>query len=109
MSRAHAPQRPVRGVRARRRYGEDLLLLADLKRRGGCRLVGVDHGTGLLGKRRPDMAERSADVNREWSEVQLRKYTFATKDIPRMSHSDPRVEALIDNEVNSDTGPHGNC
>lgn len=34
-----------------------------------------------------------------WDESQLRKYPFATKAIPRLSHSDPRAEMLINNEV----------
>uniref|UniRef100_UPI00398E3475 hypoxia-inducible factor 1-alpha inhibitor isoform X4 n=1 Tax=Pristiophorus japonicus TaxID=55135 RepID=UPI00398E3475 len=56
-------------------------------------------GAGLQGSGSEDaMAEGSEDGSREWSDVQLRKYTFATKAIPRMSHSDPRAEALIDNE-----------
>ncbi|RXM98599.1 Hypoxia-inducible factor 1-alpha inhibitor [Acipenser ruthenus] len=33
-----------------------------------------------------------------WSESQLRKYTFQTRPIPRLSHTDPRAEMLIDNE-----------
>ncbi|XP_055517848.1 hypoxia-inducible factor 1-alpha inhibitor isoform X2 [Leucoraja erinacea] len=44
-----------------------------------------------------EQQQQSGD-NRGWSEAQLRNYTFATKAIPRMSHSDPRVDALIDNE-----------
>ncbi|MGH0117297.1 UNVERIFIED_CONTAM: hypothetical protein FKN15_013820 [Acipenser sinensis] len=34
-----------------------------------------------------------------WRESQLRKYTFQTRPIPRLSHTDPRAEMLIDNEV----------
>lgn len=36
----------------------------------------------------------------DWDESQLRKYTFPTKPIPRLSHTDPRAEMLINNEVN---------
>ncbi|CAM9206457.1 unnamed protein product, partial [Lampetra planeri] len=36
--------------------------------------------------------------NRDWDESQLRKYSFATKPIPRLSHTDPRAEMLINNE-----------
>lgn len=39
--------------------------------------------------------------NRGWDESQLRKYSFPTKPIPRMSHTDPRADILISNEVNS--------
>lgn len=34
-----------------------------------------------------------------WSEAQLRRYSFETRPIPRLSHSDPRAEELIENEV----------
>lgn len=34
-----------------------------------------------------------------WDESQLRKYSFPTKPIPRLSHTDPRAEMLINNEV----------
>ena len=34
-----------------------------------------------------------------WNESQLRKYPFQTKPIPRLSHTDPRAELLINNEV----------
>ncbi|XP_007897656.1 hypoxia-inducible factor 1-alpha inhibitor [Callorhinchus milii] len=44
------------------------------------------------------MAERSAEESQGWSEAQLRKYSFPTRPIPRMSHTDPRAEVLIDNE-----------
>ncbi|KAG2463016.1 HIF1N inhibitor, partial [Polypterus senegalus] len=33
-----------------------------------------------------------------WTESQLRKYPFHTKQIPRLSYTDPRAEMLIDNE-----------
>ncbi|XP_063817490.1 hypoxia-inducible factor 1-alpha inhibitor isoform X1 [Pseudophryne corroboree] len=33
-----------------------------------------------------------------WSESQLRSYQFQTRQIPRLQHSDPRAEELIDNE-----------
>ncbi|KAM9559673.1 hypoxia-inducible factor 1-alpha inhibitor-like isoform 1-T1 [Salvelinus alpinus] len=33
-----------------------------------------------------------------WSEYQLRKYPFQTRPIPRLSHTDPRAEMLINNE-----------
>lgn len=36
---------------------------------------------------------------RGWDESQLRKYSFPTKPIPRLSHTDPRAEMLINNEV----------
>ncbi|XP_054655274.1 hypoxia-inducible factor 1-alpha inhibitor [Dunckerocampus dactyliophorus] len=36
--------------------------------------------------------------NRAWEESQLRKYSFPTKTIPRLSHTDPRAEMLINNE-----------
>lgn len=39
--------------------------------------------------------------NTGWNESQLRKYPFPTKPIPRLSHTDPRAEMLINNEVNS--------
>lgn len=38
--------------------------------------------------------------NRGWDESQLRKYSFPTKPIPRLSHTDPRADVLISNEVN---------
>lgn len=38
--------------------------------------------------------------NRGWDESQLRKYSFATRPIPRLSHTDPRADMLITNEVN---------
>ena len=38
--------------------------------------------------------------NWDWDESQLRKYTFPTKQIPRLSHTDPRAEILMNNEVN---------
>lgn len=34
-----------------------------------------------------------------WNESQLRQYTFPTRPIPRLSHTDPRAEVLINNEV----------
>lgn len=34
-----------------------------------------------------------------WTESQLRQYTFPTRPIPRLSHTDPRAEVLINNEV----------
>lgn len=34
-----------------------------------------------------------------WNESQLRQYTFPTRQIPRLSHTDPRAEVLINNEV----------
>lgn len=37
--------------------------------------------------------------NMGWNESQLRKYPFQTKPIPRLSHTDPRAEILINNEV----------
>lgn len=37
--------------------------------------------------------------NRGWDESQLRQYCFPTKPIPRLSHTDPRAEMLINNEV----------
>ncbi|KAG8000143.1 Hypoxia-inducible factor 1-alpha inhibitor [Nibea albiflora] len=36
--------------------------------------------------------------NRGWDESQLRKYSFPTKPIPRLSHTDPRADILISNE-----------
>lgn len=38
--------------------------------------------------------------NRGWDESQLRQYSFSTKQIPRLSHTDPSAEMLINNEVN---------
>lgn len=38
--------------------------------------------------------------NRGWDDSQLRQYSFPTKQIPRLSHTDPRAEMLINNEVN---------
>lgn len=38
--------------------------------------------------------------NWDWDESQLRKYSFPTQPIPRLSHTDPRAEMLINNEVN---------
>lgn len=37
--------------------------------------------------------------NRGWDESQLRKYSFPTKPIPRLSYTDPRADLLINNEV----------
>lgn len=37
--------------------------------------------------------------NSGWSDSQLRQYPFQTRQIPRLSHTDPRAEILIDNEV----------
>lgn len=37
--------------------------------------------------------------SRGWDQSQLRKYSFPTKPIPRLSHTDPRAEMLINNEV----------
>lgn len=37
--------------------------------------------------------------SRGWDESQLRKYSFTTKPIPRLSHTDPRADLLINNEV----------
>lgn len=37
--------------------------------------------------------------SRGWDESQLRKYPFPTKPIPRLSHTDPRADILINNEV----------
>lgn len=34
-----------------------------------------------------------------WTESQLRNYSFQTRQIPRLSHTDPRAELLINNEV----------
>lgn len=34
-----------------------------------------------------------------WTDAQLRKYPFQTKQIPRLSHTDPQAEILINNEV----------
>lgn len=34
-----------------------------------------------------------------WNESQLRSYQFQSRPIPRLQHSDPRAEELIDNEV----------
>lgn len=34
-----------------------------------------------------------------WKDSQLRQYTFQTRQIPRLSHMDPRAEMLINNEV----------
>lgn len=34
-----------------------------------------------------------------WNDSQLRKYPFQTRQIPRLSHTDPRAEILINNEV----------
>jgi len=34
-----------------------------------------------------------------WNESQFRQYTFPTRPIPRLSHTDPRAEVLINNEV----------
>lgn len=34
-----------------------------------------------------------------WNESQLRQYPFPTRQIPRLSHTDPRAEILINNEV----------
>lgn len=34
-----------------------------------------------------------------WSDSQFRRYSFETRPIPRLSHSDPRAEELIENEV----------
>lgn len=36
--------------------------------------------------------------SRGWDESQLRKYSFPTKPIPRLSYTDPRAEMLINNE-----------
>uniref|UniRef100_A0A3Q3E1Z5 Hypoxia inducible factor 1 subunit alpha inhibitor n=1 Tax=Labrus bergylta TaxID=56723 RepID=A0A3Q3E1Z5_9LABR len=36
--------------------------------------------------------------DRGWDESQFRKYSFPTKPIPRLSHTDPRAEMLINNE-----------
>uniref|UniRef100_A0A8B9LAX5 Hypoxia-inducible factor 1-alpha inhibitor n=1 Tax=Astyanax mexicanus TaxID=7994 RepID=A0A8B9LAX5_ASTMX len=33
-----------------------------------------------------------------WTDSQLRQYPFQTRQIPRLSHTDPRAELLIDNE-----------
>lgn len=38
---------------------------------------------------------------RGWEDCQLRPYPFPSKPIPRLSHTDPRAEMLINNEVNS--------
>ena len=45
-------------------------------------------------------AAMSDAQNIGWNESQLRKYSFQTKPIPRLSHTDPRAEMLINNEVN---------
>lgn len=37
--------------------------------------------------------------NSSWTDSQLRKYPFQTVPIPRLSHTDPRAEMLINNEV----------
>lgn len=42
--------------------------------------------------------------SRGWDESQLRKYSFATRPIPRLSHTDPRADMLINNEVNTLSG-----
>lgn len=34
-----------------------------------------------------------------WTDSQFRKYPFQTRQIPRLSHTDPRAEILINNEV----------
>lgn len=34
-----------------------------------------------------------------WTDAQLRKYPFQIRQIPRLSHTDPRAEILINNEV----------
>lgn len=34
-----------------------------------------------------------------WTDAQLRKYPFQTIQIPRLSHTDPQAEILINNEV----------
>uniref|UniRef100_A0A7N6ADB0 Hypoxia-inducible factor 1-alpha inhibitor n=1 Tax=Anabas testudineus TaxID=64144 RepID=A0A7N6ADB0_ANATE len=36
--------------------------------------------------------------HRGWDESQLRQYPFPTRQIPRLSHADPRAEMLINNE-----------
>lgn len=41
----------------------------------------------------------SGAQSRGWDESQLRAYSFPTKPIPRLSHTDPRAEMLINNEV----------
>lgn len=44
-----------------------------------------------------------------WSDSQFRRYSFETRPIPRLSHSDPRAEELIENEVRgsrAQTPPH---
>lgn len=40
-----------------------------------------------------------------WSDSQFRRYSFETRPIPRLSHSDPRAEELIENEVRRRPGP----
>lgn len=53
--------------------------------------------------------------SRGWDESQLRKYSFPTKTIPRLSHTDPRAEMLINNEVTAEVNaaqkllPHRLC
>lgn len=39
-----------------------------------------------------------------WSDSQFRHYSFETRPIPRLSHSDPRAEELIENEVRLGAG-----
>ncbi|XP_035461571.2 hypoxia-inducible factor 1-alpha inhibitor isoform X2 [Scophthalmus maximus] len=43
-------------------------------------------------------AALSGVQGRGWDESQLRQYAFPTKAIPRLSHTDPRAELLINNE-----------
>lgn len=45
-----------------------------------------------------DAAAFSGVLNRGWDQSQLRQYSFPTKPIPRLSHTDPRAEMLINNE-----------
>lgn len=42
---------------------------------------------------------RDGPVGPGWSDSQFRHYSFETRPIPRLSHSDPRAEELIENEV----------
>lgn len=44
-------------------------------------------------------AESTSTDGSGWTEDQLRKYPFQTRQIPRLSHTDPRAEILINNEV----------
>lgn len=47
---------------------------------------------------------RDGPVGPGWSDSQFRHYSFETRPIPRLSHSDPRAEELIENEVRRGAG-----